>query len=65
MADKSYDTMEPKRIIPSSSMEMLKARRTWKNILQTLRDYRCQSRLQYPEKLSDGENKISHNKSHL
>lgn len=42
-------------------MEILKARKAWKNVLHNLNNHRCQSRLLYPGKLSvtiDGENKI-------
>lgn len=42
-------------------MEILKARKAWKNVLHNLNSYRCQSRLLYPGKLSitsDRENKI-------
>ena len=47
-------------------METLKARRSWIDILPTLRDHGCQPRLLYPAKLSiiiDGENKIFHEKT--
>lgn len=33
-------------------MQTLTARRSWTDILQALRDYRCQPRLLHPEKLS-------------
>jgi hypothetical protein len=45
------------------SAEILKARRSWTDALQTLRDHRCQPRLLHPAKLSitiDGETKIFH-----
>ena len=57
---------KPIRITPDFSMETLKARRAWTEILQTLREHRCQARLLYPAKLSitiDGENKIFHDKA--
>jgi hypothetical protein len=44
----------------------MKARRSWTNILQTLREHKCQPRLLYSAKLSitiDGETKIFHNKN--
>ena len=44
---------------------MMKARRSWADVIQTLREHKCQARLLYPEKLSiniDGENKILHEK---
>ena len=55
----------PIRITPNFSMENMKAR-SWIDVLQTLRDHRCNPRLLYPAKHSftiDGENKIFHNKS--
>lgn len=48
------------------SVETIKARWSWKDILQTLNDHKCQTRLQQPEKLPitrDRENKIFYNKS--
>ncbi|XP_055468870.1 uncharacterized protein LOC129681009 [Psammomys obesus] len=52
-------------LLPSSppSQQTMKARSTWADIMQTLRDHRCQPRLLYPAKLSinnDGENKLFH-----
>jgi hypothetical protein len=47
-------------------METLKPRWAWADVLQTLRDHRCQPRLLYPAKLTvtiDGENKIFHDKT--
>jgi hypothetical protein len=44
----------------------MKARRSWADVIQTLREYKCQPRLLYPAKLSitiDGENKIFHDKT--
>jgi hypothetical protein len=44
----------------------MKARRSWADVTQTLRQHNCQSRLLYPAKLSitiDGENKIFHDKT--
>lgn len=49
------------RIAPYFSMEILKDRKAWKNVLHNLNNYRCQRRLLYPGKLSitiDRENKI-------
>jgi hypothetical protein len=43
----------------------MKARRSWVDLIQTLRENKCQPRLLYPAKLSitiDGENKLSHDK---
>ena len=56
----------PIRINPDFSPENMKARRYWTDVMQTLREYKCQPRLLYPEKLSittDGENKVFHNKN--
>jgi hypothetical protein len=39
----------------------MKARRSWVDVIHTLREHKCQPRLLYPAKLSitvDGENKI-------
>jgi hypothetical protein len=41
----------------------MKARRYWKDIIQTLREQKCQPRLIYPAKLSitiNGETKVFH-----
>ena len=49
-------------------METLKVRKVWSDILQTLKDYRSQPRLQYPVKLpftNGGETKTSHAKTKL
>jgi hypothetical protein len=54
------------RITPDFSQETMKARRHWADVIQTLREHKCQPRLLYPAKLSitvDGENKISHDKT--
>jgi hypothetical protein len=43
----------------------MKARRSWSDIIQTLREHKCQPRLLYPAKLSitiDGKTKIFHDK---
>ena len=56
------------KITPDFSIETIKARRSWTDVLQTLRDHRCKPRLLYPAKLSitiDGENKIFHDKTDL
>jgi hypothetical protein len=42
------------------------ARRSWTDVIQTLREHKCQPRQLYPEKLSitiDGETKIFHDKT--
>ena len=44
----------------------MKARRSWTDVIQTLREHKIQSRLLYPAKLSitiDRENKIFHDKT--
>jgi hypothetical protein len=44
----------------------MKARRSWTDVIQTLREHKCQPRLLYPAKVSitiDGEIKVSHDKS--
>ena len=54
------------KIAPVFSAENIKARRTWADAIQTLKEHKCQPRLLYPAKLSiniDGENKIFHNKT--
>ena len=46
----------------------MKARRSWIDVLQTLRDHACKSRLLYPAKFAftiNGENKISKTKIDL
>ena len=46
------------RITPDFSPETMKARRSWADVIQTLREHQCQPRLLYPAKLSiniDGE----------
>ena len=42
------------------------ARRPWTDVIQTLREHKCQPKLLYPAKLSitvDGENKVFHDKT--
>ena len=44
----------------------MKARRAWSEVVQTLREHKCQLRLLYPAKLSitiDRKTKILHDKS--
>jgi hypothetical protein len=56
----------PIRIISGFSPETMKARRFWADVIQTLREHKCQPRLLYPAKPSitiDGENKIFHDKT--
>jgi hypothetical protein len=54
------------RITPDFSPETIKARRSWRDVIQTLREHKCQPRLLYPAKLSitiDGETKVFHDKT--
>jgi hypothetical protein len=56
----------PIRIIPNFSPEIMKARRSWADLIKTLREYKSQPRLLYPTKLSitiDGETKVFHDKT--
>jgi hypothetical protein len=56
---------KPIRITPDFSPESLKARRSLTDVIQTLREHKCQPRLLYPGKLSitiDGETKVFHEK---
>jgi len=56
----------PIRITPDFSPETMKARRAWTDVIQTLREHKCQPRLLYPAKLSitiDGETKVLHDKT--
>jgi hypothetical protein len=44
----------------------MKARRSWTDVIQTLREHKCQPRILYPAKLSitiDGETKVFHDKT--
>jgi hypothetical protein len=56
----------PIRITPEFLPEIMKARRSWADVIQTLREHKGQPRLLYPAKLSittDRENKIFHDKT--
>jgi hypothetical protein len=56
------------RITPDFSPETMKARRSWTDVIQALRECKCQPRLLYPTKLSitiDGETKVFHDKTKL
>jgi hypothetical protein len=56
----------PIRITPDFSPETIKARRSWTDVIQTLREHKCQHRLLYPAKLSitiHGETKVFHDKT--
>jgi hypothetical protein len=51
---------------PDFSPETIKARRSWTDVIQTLREQKGQPRLLYPAKLSisiDGETKMIHDKT--
>jgi hypothetical protein len=39
---------KPFRVTPDFSPETMKARRTWADVKQTLREHKCQLRLLYP-----------------
>ena len=57
---------KPIRITPDFSPETMKARISWPDVIQTLREHKCQPRLLYPVKLSitiDGETKVFHDKT--
>jgi hypothetical protein len=44
----------------------MKVRRSWTDVIQTLREHKCQPRLLYPAKISitiDGETKVFHDKT--
>jgi zona occludens toxin (predicted ATPase) len=56
----------PIRITPDFSPETMKARRSWTDVILTLREHKYQPRLLYPAKLSitiDGETKIFQDKT--
>ena len=58
----------PLRITTDFSPETMKARRTWIDIIQTLREHKCQQRLLRPVKLSiiiDGKNKEFYEKNQI
>ena len=57
---------KPIRLTPDFSMETMKTRRSWIDVLQKRRDHGCKPRLLYPAKLSftiNGENKIFQDKN--
>jgi len=57
---------KPIRLTPDFSTETMKARRSWTDVIQALREHECQPRLLYSAKLSiniDGETKIFHDKT--
>jgi hypothetical protein len=57
---------KPIRIIPDFSPETMKARRSWTDVIKTLREHKCLPSLLYPAKLSitiGGETKVFHDKT--
>jgi hypothetical protein len=58
----------PIRTIHDFTLETMKARRSWTDVIQTLKEHKCHSRLLYPAKISitiDGENKVFCDKTKL
>ena len=56
----------PIEITTDFAPETMEARTSWKNVIETLREHKCQPRLLYPAKLSiamDGETKVLHDKT--
>jgi hypothetical protein len=56
----------PIRVTPNFSTESMKVRRAWPEVMQTLREHKCQTRLIYPAKYSiniDGKTKIFQDKT--
>jgi hypothetical protein len=56
----------PIKITPEFLPETIKTRRSWTDVIQTLRERKCQPMLLYPAKLSitiDGEIKVFHDKT--
>ena len=58
----------PIRITPDFSPETMKDRISWTDVIQILREHKCQPRLLNPAKLSittDGETKVFHDKKQI
>jgi hypothetical protein len=56
----------PIRITPDLSPDTMKAKRSWTDVMQILREHKCHPRLLYPAKLSvtiDGKKKVFHGKT--
>jgi hypothetical protein len=56
----------PIRNTPNFSTDTMKARRSWVDVIQTLREHKCKPRLLHPAKLSIpifGETKVFHDKT--
>jgi hypothetical protein len=61
--EKGQITYKGRPIAPDFSPETMKARRSWTDVIQTLREHKCQPRLLYSAKLSitiDGGTKVFH-----
>jgi hypothetical protein len=56
---------KPIRITPDFSPETMKVKRSWKDVIQTLREHKCQPRILYPAVsiTIDGETKVFHDKT--
>jgi hypothetical protein len=68
VGEKGQETYKgkPIRITPGFSTETMKAKRAWTDVIQTLRDHKCQPKILYPTKLSitlDGETKVFHDRT--
>jgi hypothetical protein len=66
MENRSTYKGRPIRITQDFSPETMKARKLLAEVVQTLREHKCQPRLLYPAKLSitiDGETKLFHDKT--
>jgi hypothetical protein len=58
----------PIRITSDCSAEIIKARKSWTDVTQILKEHKCHPRLLFPAKLpinTDRETKIFHNKKKL
>jgi hypothetical protein len=56
------------RITPDFSPETMKDRRSWTDVIQILREHKCQPRVLNPAKLSittDGQTKVFHDKKQI
>jgi hypothetical protein len=56
----------PIRITPDFLTETMNTRRSWVDVIQILREHKCQPRLLYPDKLTitiDGKTKVFHDKT--
>jgi hypothetical protein len=59
----------PNRVTPDFSPETMKGKRFWADVIQTLKEHKCQPRLLYPAKFSitidGGKKKAFHDKTKL